>query len=217
MDEKTVAARAKKIHAVLLKNYPEIKPFLNYRSPFELLTAVILSAQTTDAGVNAVTPRLFSRYPDAASLAAAAQREVEALIHRLGFYRLKAQHIRLAARKLADEYGGEVPDTMEALVSLPGVGRKTAGVILHQIFAKPAIIVDTHFSRVALRLGLTDTREAGQTEKQIAALLPEKLWSSFSMRINRHGRAVCAARKPLCNTCCLRKLCPQQGIARGGD
>jgi endonuclease-3 len=212
METKTGAARAKQIHAVLLKTYPEIKPFLNYRSPFELLIAVILSAQTTDAGVNAVTPELFRRYPDAASLAAAAQEDVETLIRSLGFYRLKARHIRAASQKLVAEYGGEVPDNMEALVSLPGVGRKTAGVILYQIYGKPAIIVDTHFSRVALRLGLTEDRDPERTEKCAAALLPRKLWSSFSMRVNRHGRAACTARKPLCETCCLRKLCLKRGV-----
>ncbi|MDR1626547.1 MAG: endonuclease III [Spirochaetia bacterium] len=211
MDEKDGAARARKIHAVLLKAYPEIKPFLDYRSPFELLVAVILSAQTSDRAVNALGPELFRRFPDAAALAAAPQEEVEALIHSLGFYRVKARHLRQAARKLLDEYGGEVPAAMEELVGLPGVGRKTAGVILCQIYGKPAIIVDTHFSRVAGRLGLTEDRDPARTEKRIAALLPQGMWSSFSMRINRHGRAVCSARRPACESCCLRKLCPGTG------
>jgi endonuclease-3 len=202
------ARKARAAHTALAAAYPELRGFLHFTTPFELLTAVILSAQTSDKAVNAVTPELFRRFPGAAALAAAPQEEVEAIIHRLGFYRLKARHIRLAAQKLVDEYGAEVPDKMGDLVKLPGVGRKTAGVILHQIYAKPAIIVDTHFSRVALRLGLTEDRDPARTEKRIAALLPEELWSAFSMRINRHGRTVCTARKPLCESCCLRGLCP---------
>ncbi|MDR1933172.1 MAG: endonuclease III [Spirochaetales bacterium] len=207
MDAKAETLRAKKIHGVLLKSYPEIKPLLNFRSPFELLVAVILSAQTSDPAVNAVTPALFRRFPGAEALAAAPQEEVEALVHSLGFYRVKALHIRQTARKLLDDYAGEVPDTMEELVKLPGAGRKTAGLILYQIYGKPAIIVDTHFSRVVLRLGFTENRDPAQTEKTMAAVLPQDIRSSFSMRINRHGRAVCAARKPACESCCLKSLC----------
>jgi endonuclease-3 len=204
----TETERARKAHALLVKTYPEIKPFLNYRSPFELLVAVILSAQTTDAAVNTVTPELFRRFPDAHTLAEAPQEDVEEIIHSLGFYRVKALHIRQAARKILDSFGGTVPAAMDDLVTLPGVGRKTAGVILYQIYGKPALIVDTHFSRVVWRLGFTANREPGQVEKILAALLPEKIWSSFSMRVNRHGRAVCMARKPACEACVLRKLCP---------
>jgi endonuclease-3 len=214
MDGNAEAARAKKVHSILVKAYPEIRPFLNYHSPFELLIAVILSAQTSDAAVNAVTPELFRRFSTPAALAAAAQEDVEALIHRLGFYRVKARYLRGTARKLLDEYGAEVPGAMDELAGLPGVGRKTAGVILYQIYGKPAIIVDTHFSRVAARLGFTKDRSPARSEKRMAALLPEKLWSSFSMRINRHGRSVCTARRPACEGCCLRKLCPASGVKR---
>jgi endonuclease-3 len=199
--------RARLVHDILVSVYPVMLPFLRYTTPFELLTAVILSARTTDAAVNAATPALFKAFPDAAALAAASQEDVEALVHSLGYYRVKARSIRMAARKLVDAYKGKVPDTMEELLLLPGVGRKTAHVVLCQIYGKPAIIVDTHFSRVAQRLGFTETRDPVQVEKIMASLLPEDIRSSFSMRLNRHGRAVCTARSPGCASCPLKDLC----------
>lgn len=188
---------------------------LSYTNAFELLIAVVLSAQTTDAQVNKITPALFSRYPDSHALAGARQEEVEGLIHSTGFYRSKARNIIGASKVLVEDFGGRVPQTMEELVRIPGVGRKSAGVVLHHIFDKPAIIVDTHFGRVVRRLGLTAHEDPKRVEQDIAAQLDRAYWSEFSMTANLHGRALCHARKPRCSECFLLPWCAYGASVQG--
>lgn len=198
---------------LLVKEYPHRKPLLNYAAPYELLIAVILSAQTTDAGVNRVTPELFRRFPHPPDLAAASPADVEEIIRPTGFFRMKAVHIMKTAAALADLPGGKtrdvpLPDTMAGLTALPGVGRKTANVILYHIFHEPAIIVDTHFKRVSRRLGFTRFSEPEKIERQLSAAVPKEIQSDFSMTLNLHGRRYCRARRPSCPDCPLRELCP---------
>lgn len=193
---------------VLREEYPETPSLLNYSTPFELLIGVILSAQTTDNAVNAVLPDLFRRYPSAAKLGSADIRDVEAIIHSLGFFRSKSKYIVGAARLIDDEVGGSVPSTMEELVRLPGVGRKSAGVILLHIHDRPAIIVDTHFGRVTRRLGFSEARDPTKLERDISAILPREQWNAASMRLNYHGRRYCFAAKPDCGGCPVKRLCP---------
>jgi len=204
MDER---ARIIRILKILLEEYPDRRPPLKYGTPFQFLIAVILSAQTTDAGVNRITPELFSLYPDPQSLAGASLATLQKIIRPLGFFVVKSKNIRKTARLIAEEHGGEIPDSMEDLLALPGVGRKTASVIRANIFALPGIIVDTHFSRVILRLGFTDTRDPLKVERAIAKLVFEEYWSDLSMAINFHGRKYCTARKPFCESCPVRKEC----------
>ncbi len=207
----TKGKKAREILKILEKEYPDRKPLLNYKNPFELLIAVILSAQTTDAGVNKVTPELFRLYPGPRELAAASREDVERIIHSTGFYRMKAANIikTAAALNKRDEQGFSsiLPDTMAELTTLPGVGRKTANVILHHIFNRPAIIVDTHFKRVAGRLGFTRYKEPEKIEKQLCRELPGEIQSDFSMVINLHGRHYCFARKPDCSGCPVFDFC----------
>ncbi|OQY35247.1 MAG: endonuclease III [Spirochaetaceae bacterium 4572_59] len=200
--------RARIITGILREEYPDRKPLLDYRNPYELLIAVILSAQTTDAGVNKVTPPLFSNYPSPRDLSEALQVEVEEIIHSTGFFRVKAANIIKTARILADQYAGQVPGSMKELVALPGVGRKTANVILNHIFDEPAIIVDTHFIRVSNRLGFTDKKDPEQIERQLKAEIPEDIQSEFSMTVNLHGRKYCHPRKPECGSCPIKDYCP---------
>ena len=204
----TKAEKARVVTSILNIEYPERKPLLNFTNPFELLIAVILSAQTTDAGVNKVTPELFRRYPGPAELAAAEQNDVEEIIHSTGFYRVKAANIIKTAEALKDRTDHSLPDTMKELTSLPGVGRKTANVILFHIFGQPAIIVDTHFKRVSKRLGFTQFTEPEKIEKQLSRAIPRDIQSDFSMTINLHGRKYCFARKPDCSGCPLNEICP---------
>jgi len=196
-----------RILKILRNEYPDREPLLEYHTPFQLLIAVILSAQTTDEGVNRITPELFSLYPDAAALAAAPRAALERIIHPTGFFHVKAAAIKESARILVRNYDGQVPEEMEQLLSLPGVGRKTAGVLRAVLYGKPAVIVDTHFSRVLLRIGLTDTRDPLLVERQVMALFQEQDWTDLSQTVNRHGRRYCRARAPLCRTCPLLKLC----------
>lgn len=193
---------------VLAHEYPETPSLLAHSAPFELLVGVILSAQTTDNAVNAVLPGLFERYPGPEALAAADPSEVESIIHSLGFFRSKAKHIIETAKMVAAEYGGTVPKTMEDLVRLPGVGRKSAGVILLHVYDTPAIIVDTHFGRVTRRLGFSEATDPRKLERDVAAVLPPEHWNAASMRLNYHGRRYCFARKPDCEACPVRTLCP---------
>lgn len=194
----------------LEREYPRTPSLLDYRTPFQLMVAVILSAQTTDAQVNRVTPRLFARFPTAGDLAAAPIDHVSEIIRSIGFFRRKAEHIVNAAAILQRDYDGRPPATMDALVRLPGVGRKSAGVILAQVFAQPAIIVDTHFGRVARRLGVTAATDPVAVERDVAATLDRSLWIACSMRLNYHGRRYCHARKPDCAPCPLRDRCPSR-------
>ncbi|MCT7951691.1 endonuclease III [Ancylothrix sp. C2] len=199
---------------IRLKNlYPEAKCSLNYETPHQLLVATILSAQCTDERVNQVTPALFARYPDAASLAAADITDIETLIRSTGFYRNKAKNIQGASRMIVEKYNGEVPKRMELLLELPGVARKTANVVLaHAYGINAGVTVDTHVTRLSRRLGLTPQRDAIRIERDLMPLLPQTDWENFSITIIYHGRAICTARKPLCDSCDLADLCPSAGL-----
>jgi endonuclease-3 len=192
----------------IIRHYPDTAPFLESENPFQLLVAVILSAQCTDAKVNEVTRVLFRAFPTPARLAAAPLADVEKIVYPTGFYREKAAHIVETARLILEKHGGEVPLAMEALIALPGVGRKTANVIRGQVGGLPAVIVDTHFKRVVRRLGLSESDEPAAIEKELEALVPPTLQFAFSMAANRHGRAFCTARNPRCGDCPVQKLCP---------
>jgi endonuclease-3 len=181
---------------------------LDHRNPFELLIATILSAQTTDRSVNSVTPALFGRYPTATDLAAADPAEVEVLIKPTGFFRAKTRAIIAAARVVVDRFGGEVPPRMEDLVTIPGIGRKTANVILGAGFDIPGFAVDTHVLRLTNRLKLTNSRDPVKIEAQVTRLIPPAEWTGFSLRLILHGRRVCAARRPRCEECVLNDFCP---------
>ena len=189
--------------------YPEAHCELDFRSPFELLVAVILSAQCTDDRVNMVTPELFRRYPDPAALAASDPAELERIIYSTGFYRNKAKSIRLTAKKIVDKFDGQVPRTMAELLSLPGVARKTANVVLGTAYAIPSgVVVDTHVTRLSQRLALTRNSDAVKIEKDLMDKWPQERWIMGAHRLIWHGRRVCNARKPRCNECTLAPLCP---------
>jgi endonuclease-3 len=203
--------RARRINRELAQLYPGAHIELNYTTPLELLGATILSAQTTDRGVNMVTPAVFARYPTAADYADADPAELEQLIKPTGYFRVKAKTLIALGRALCDQFGCEVPDTMGALVSLPGVGRKTASVVLGDAFGKPAITVDTHFGRLARRFGWTSQTDADKVEQDVAALLPKPDWTPVSHRVIWHGRRVCHARRPACGACGVARWCPSFG------
>jgi endonuclease-3 len=210
-------ARAAQVVQGLKQLYPDANCALDHRDGFQLLIATILSAQSTDATVNTVTPGLFARFPDAASLAEADLPEVERLIHKSGFFRQKAKNIVGAARRITDVYAGQVPQTIEGLISLPGVARKTANVVLGTWFGiNEGVVVDTHVGRIATRLDLTwtsrDTKDAVKIEKDLVALLPREDWTYFSHAVILHGRETCKARKPLCGACALAPDCPSAGL-----
>ena len=200
--------RAAAIAARLSRTYPGLRVPLGHKNTFELLVAVILSAQCTDEMVNRVTPELFRRYPTPQALARAPLKNIAALIRRLGLFRAKALALKKTSRQLIDKHAGEVPATMEELTRLPGVGRKTANVILGHAFGVPGIIVDTHCKRVARRLGLTREEAPEKIERGLMKLLPPEDWTGFSHRLVLHGRRVCYARKPDCPRCPLNDLCP---------
>ncbi len=190
------------------QSYGTVTGFLSYASPFQLLIAVILSAQTTDDQVNRCTPELFRLYPDVRRLARAPLEDLEGLVHATGFFRTKAKNIKAAALYLMEHHEGRVPDTMDELVLIPGVGRKSAGVVLHQVFQKPAIIVDTHFGRVCRRLGFSNHEDPVRLEHEVASLFLASDWGDISMLLNLHGRRVCMARNPRCMDCFLQDQCP---------
>jgi endonuclease-3 len=181
---------------------------LTHENPFQLLIATILSAQTTDRSVNLVTPELFRRYPTAADLAAADPAEVEKLIKPTGFFRLKTQRIIAAARAIVELFGGDVPNTLEEMVKIPGIGRKTANVILGAGFGIPGFAVDTHVIRLSNRLGLVRTKDPVKIEFQVTSMVPPEEWSGLSLRLILHGRRVCDARRPRCEECVLNDFCP---------
>jgi endonuclease III len=201
-------ARGRRVAERLVEVYPDVAVPLRHESAFQLLAATILSAQTTDVGVNRVTPVLFARYPDAAAMAAAEPAEVEAIIHPTGFFRAKTRSLIGMARAVEERFGGEVPGTVEELVTLPGVGRKTANVVLGHWFGTPGVTVDTHVLRVSRRLLLTRESDPVRVERDLAAVWPRRLWSAASMAMIIHGRRVCTARRPACPTCPLADLCP---------
>ena len=204
-------ARARAIARALARAYPDAWCALHYRTPWELLVATILSAQCTDTMVNQVTPALLAEFPSPAALTAAPAARVEELIKRTGFFRQKTKSIQATARAIAERHG-EVPDTMEALTELPGIGRKTANVVLGTAFGQPAIFVDTHVRRLANRLGLTVEDDPDKIERDLQVLLPPKEWTAFAHRLIHHGRRVCVARKPRCGACPLLRWCPQIGV-----
>ena len=201
--------RALEIMVRLKRLYPNATCSLNYETPVQLLVATILSAQCTDERVNKVTPNLFSRFPDAISLAGADPEELENLVRSTGFYRNKAKNIRGACQMIVTEYDGRVPNTMEKLTKLPGVARKTANVVLaHGFGINEGVTVDTHVKRLSNRLGLTKHQEPVKIERDLMKLLPQPDWENWSIRLIYHGRAVCKARKPECEVCGLAQLCP---------
>ncbi len=206
------AARARAIARGLAKAYPDAWCELDHRSAWELVIATILSAQCTDKMVNRVTPALFAELPTPERLAAADPARVEELIRPTGFYRQKTKAIQAVARAVAAESGGQVPATMEALTALPGIGRKTANVVLGTAFGQPAIFVDTHVKRLANRLGLTVEDNPDRVERDLQALLPPKEWTAFAHRLIHHGRRVCAARAPRCDACSIAPWCPRIGV-----
>jgi endonuclease-3 len=210
----SLRARAKKIVRLLAKEYPDAECALHHQNPLQLLIATILSAQCTDARVNLVTPDLFARYPSAKAYASANPAELEKAIQSTGFFRNKARNIIACCKQLVEAHGGEIPRTMEELVGLPGVGRKTANVILGNAFDVPGITVDTHVGRLSRRLGLTRETAAEKVERDLMNLIPAKDWTMFSHHMIFHGRRICHARKPMCSQCVLAKLCPKIGVAQ---
>jgi endonuclease-3 len=204
--------RARRIDRVLAERYPDAVIELDFTTPLELLVATILSAQSTDVRVNQVTPALFARYPDAAAYAAADRAELEELIRPTGFFRAKAQSLIGLGQALVERYGGEVPRRMKDLVTLPGVGRKTANVVLGNAFGVPGLPVDTHVLRLSRRLGLTENDDPVAVEADLCALIPKRDWTMFSHRLIIHGRRTCHARRPACGACPLARLCPSYGI-----
>lgn len=204
--------RARRINRALAEQYPYAHAELDFRSPFELLVATVLSAQTTDVTVNLITPLLFARYPDARSMAEADTAELEAIIKPTGFFRAKAKNLMALANRLVDEFDGVVPGRIEDLVTLPGVGRKTANVVLGNAFGVPGITVDTHFGRLARRFGWTDSDDPVRIESDVAELFEPKDWTMLSHRVVFHGRRVCHSRKPACGACAVANWCPAFGM-----
>ena len=208
MSRRAVAARAAQILDRLEELYPDAHCPLLHDNPLQLLVATILSAQCTDARVNLVTPDLFRRFPDAQAFADARLKQLESAIRTTGFFRNKAKNIRECCRAMLKRFGGRVPANLEDLVSLPGVGRKTANVVLGSAFGIPGITVDTHVGRLSRRLGLTKEQDPVKVEFDLMKLIPQEKWSSFSLQLIWHGRRVCLARSPRCAECALEALCP---------
>ena len=206
-------ARAARIAAALARLYPAARISLDFVTPWQCLVATILSAQCTDERVNRVTPELFKRIPDIAAMAAAPPERIRELIASTGFFRQKTKALQGAARAIIERFNGEIPRRMEDLVTLPGVGRKTANVLIGHVFGEPGLVVDTHVRRVSRRLGLTRADDPEGIEFDLRGLLPPPEWTPFSMRLILHGRAVCHARGPRCETCVLRPDCPRIGVS----
>jgi endonuclease-3 len=196
----------------LARAYPEARILLDYRNPFELIVATVLAAQCTDERVNSVTPALFRKYPDPGALAAATQEALEEAVRSTGFFRSKAKAIRGLSAAIVERHGGRVPATIDALTALPGVGRKTASIILGACFGAGALPVDTHVGRVSFRLGLTASKDPDRIELDLSAVVPEAKRWKFATRLGWHGRRVCVARKPRCPSCGLLPVCPRNGV-----
>ncbi|MDR0342568.1 MAG: endonuclease III [Nocardiopsaceae bacterium] len=203
--------RARRVNRELAVLYPDAHTELNFAAPLELLVATILSAQTTDRGVNLVTPVLFARYRTAADYAAASRDELEKIIQSTGFFRAKTNSLIKLGQALCDRFGGEVPRRMADLDSLPGVGRKTANVVLGNAFGIPGLSVDTHFSRLSRRLGWTSQTDPDKIEQEVGSLFPRRDWTMLSHRLIWHGRRVCHARRPACGACAVARWCPSFG------
>ena len=204
--------RARKINRVLAETYPYAVPELDFENPFELLVATVLSAQTTDVRVNAITPALFARFPDALAMSQAERSEVEELIRPTGFFRAKTDSLLGLSAALVQRHDGRVPPKLGELVKLPGVGRKTANVVLGNAFGVPGITVDTHFGRLANRFGWTDETDPVKIEHAVGELFDKRDWTMLSHRVVFHGRRICHARKPACGVCPVAKLCPSFGL-----
>ena len=210
---KARAARAGEIYDILLAEHPDAKCALDHATPFELAVATILSAQCTDARVNMVTPELFRRYPDPESLAAALPEELEGLIRSTGFFRNKTRSLIGMATALAERHGGRLPGNMKELSALPGIGRKTANVILGNAFAvDEGVVVDTHVKRLSRRMRLTAAATPTRIEKDLMALFPRRVWTMLAHLLIFHGRRVCNARRPRCNRCAVSHLCPSSSV-----
>jgi endonuclease-3 len=208
VDRAEAAQRVKKITPVLQKTYPSVRTALRHKNPLELLIATILSAQCTDARVNMVTKEVFKKYKSAADWAKADIKDIESDIRSTGFYRNKAISIKGVCAEVIERFNGKVPDTMEELVALPGVGRKTANVVLGNAFGVPAIACDTHVIRLSRRLGLSENSDAVKLEFDLAEIVPKKNWTMFSHLLIFHGRKYCRARRPDCENCLISKYCP---------
>lgn len=209
--------KAAAILELLERHYPTAHCTLDFRNPWELLVATVLSAQCTDERVNQVTPELFRKFPQAAAMAAAPLEELEEAIRPTGFYHNKAKALKAICQELVEKFGGDIPPSLEDLVKLPGVGRKTANVILGNAFGIPGIVVDTHLGRVAQRLGLTRQKDPVKIEFELMELIPREKWTTFSHQMIWHGRQICTARKPLCPACPLLPVCDfGQAQAKGG-
>lgn len=206
--------RAAQVIALLKKEYPDVKCALIYEKPHELLIATRLSAQCTDKRVNMVTPALFERFPTVDAFAAAEVSDIEEYIKSCGLYRTKAADISEMCRQLKDRFGGKVPDNIEELVTLPGVGRKTANLIVGDLYGKPALVCDTHVIRLTNLIGLSDSKDAAKVEKQLAEVVPPEEGLNLCHRLVWHGRGVCVARRPQCSDCCLKDVCKSGNVKK---
>lgn len=208
-----IKSRVKEILKTLRRLYPEPETALHHKNALEMLVATILSAQCTDARVNLVTPALFRKYPHALAYAEADLQQLEKDLSSINFFRNKAKNIQATGRLLVEKYKGEVPQTMEELIELPGVGRKTANVVLGVIHEKAeGVVVDTHVKRLSYRLGLTKKEEPHRIELDLIKIVPQNSWIDFSHLLILHGRAICKARRPLCEECGLNPVCPKKGV-----
>ena len=204
--------QARAMYRILTRTYPEIRCELDFQNPLQLIIATVLSAQCTDKRVNSLTPALFKKYKNARAFAEADLQDIETLIFPAGFYKVKARHIKGLATKMLTDFGGEVPRSLEELITLPGVGRKTANVVLGHAFDTPGITVDTHFGRLSRRFGWTTEIDPVKVERIVGELIPREEWTNLSQRMIWHGRRICHSRKPACGVCPLAKMCPSVGI-----
>ena len=209
---RTLKYRVDAMHKILIKTYPNVRCDLDYKNPFQLLIATVLSAQCTDKRVNQITPALFKRYGSVKKMAAADLKELQELVKSTGFFRAKARNIKALSQKILTDFNGQVPNSLEKLITLPGVGRKTANVVLGHGFNIPGITVDTHFGRLSRRFGWSDKKDPVKVEFEVGELITKKEWTNLSQRLIWHGRRVCHSRNPACGACVLAKLCPSYGL-----
>ena len=210
MVQKKVRARA--IYRTLTKTYPSVRCELNYKTAYQLLVATVLSAQCTDKRVNQTTPVLFKKYPNPVKMAKADIKDIQRLVKSTGFYRAKAKNIKTLSSKIITDFDGKIPNKLESLITLPGVGRKTANVVLGHAFGIPGITVDTHFGRLSRRFGWSKSLDPVKVEFEVGDLIPRKEWTNLSQRLIWHGRRVCHSRKPACGACPITKYCPSYGM-----
>ena len=204
--------QARAIYRILTKTYPDVRCELDFKNPLELIVAVVLSAQCTDKRINQLTPALFKKYKSAKDYARAPLPEIEEYIFSAGFHHVKARHLQGLGRKIVEDFGGQVPATLKELITLPGVGRKTANVVLGHAFDIPGITVDTHFGRLSRRFEWTTSMDPVKVEFEVGELIPQREWTNLSQRMIWHGRRICHSRKPACGACPLAKICPSVGI-----